>query len=70
MGALCLAVVLFGFILLHSFLTRNWTGWCGDAPPVLFSGAMFAAEAALFPLVPLTLAYWVQTESQRTARAN
>jgi uncharacterized membrane protein len=70
MGALCLAVVLFGFILLHNFLTRSWTGWFGDAPPVLFSGAMFAAEAALFPLAPSTLAYCVLTESQHTAQAN
>jgi hypothetical protein len=61
-GALCLALVLFGVITVHNFFTRNWTGWFGSAPPALFSGASLVGEAVLFPLAPLTLAYCVLTE--------
>ncbi len=64
-GALCLALVLFGFITVHNFFTRNWTSWFGSASPALFSGASFVGEAVLFPLVPLALACCVLTERGR-----
>lgn len=59
MLALSLASVLFGFILLHNFLTRNWTSWFGTSPPALFSGASFVAETALFSLVALAVCWCV-----------
>ena len=64
-GALCLALAIFGVINVHNFFTRNWTSWFGSAPPALFSGASFVGEAVLFLLVPLTLAYCVLTEGRR-----
>jgi uncharacterized membrane protein len=64
-GALCVALLLFGVIIVHNSLTRNWTGWFGTAPPALFSAGSFAGEAVLFQLVPLALAYCVLTERGR-----
>jgi hypothetical protein len=59
MLALCLASVLFGIILLHNFLTRNWGQWFGMPPPAFFSGSSFVAETILFPLVPLAVSWCV-----------
>ncbi len=64
-GALCLALVIFGIIIAHNLFTRNWTSWFGSAPPALFSGGMSVAVDVLFQLVPLTLAYCVLTERRR-----
>ena len=50
-----------GVIIAHNSLTRNWAPWFGSAPPAVFSGGSFAAEAFLFLFVPLTLAYCVLT---------
>lgn len=66
-GALCVAVVIFGILVVHNVLTRNWTTWFGSAPPVLFSSVTFAGEALLFPLVPSTLAYCVLKEPKQKA---
>jgi hypothetical protein len=43
-GAICLALVIFGVIVVHNFFTRNWTSWFGSAPPALFSGTTFVGE--------------------------
>lgn len=69
MLALCLASVLFGFILLHNFLTRNWVLWFGMPPPRLFSGASFVAETILFPLVPLAVSWCVLAKPAKPSNA-
>ena len=69
LGALLLALVVFGMIALHNFFTRNWTAWFGTVPPPLFSAASFVAEAVLFPLMPLTLTYAVLTERRSGGQA-
>jgi uncharacterized membrane protein len=75
-GALCIVFAMFGFIVLHNVVTRGWISWFGSAPPALFSGVTMAAEALLFPIVPLTLAWCVVTcpggsdEETRSATAN
>lgn len=61
-GALCIAFTLFGLIVLHNVFIRNWPGWFHSAPPPLFSGVTFAAEAVVFLIVPLTLAWCVMAE--------
>jgi hypothetical protein len=66
-GALCLAVIIFGSIVVHNVLMRNWTNWFGSPPPWLFSGVTSFGEDILFLFVPLTLAYAVLTEGQRGA---
>ena len=64
-GTLWVALLLFGVIIAHNSLTRNWTSWFGTAPPALFSGGSAVGEAILFQLVPLALAYCVLTERGR-----
>jgi uncharacterized membrane protein len=61
-GALCLALVIFGVIVVHNIFTRNWTNWFGSASPALFAQVTFVGEDVLFQLVPLTLTYCVLTE--------
>ena len=63
-GAICLALVIFGVIVVHNFFTRNWTSWFGSAPPALFSGDDLRRRSCLFQFVPLTLAYGVLTEGR------
>jgi hypothetical protein len=64
-GTLCLALVIFGVMIVHNFFTRNWTNWFGSAPPALFSGAASVGEDVLFLFVPLTLAYSVLAEGRQ-----
>jgi len=56
---LLVAFTVLVVIVVHNFLTRNWSNWFGTAPPGLFSGATFVAEAVLFQFVPLALAHAV-----------
>jgi len=63
-GALCLAVIIFGIMVVHNVLTRNWTPWFGSAPPWLFSETASVGEDILFLFVPLMLAYAVLTEGR------
>ena len=60
--AVSLSLLLFTVIVAHNFLARNWTTWCGTAPPALFSAPSLLIEDILFLVVPLTLAYSVVTQ--------
>jgi hypothetical protein len=57
LGALCLAVIIFGITVVHNVLTRNWTPWFGSAPRWLFSETASVGEDILFLFVPLMLTY-------------
>jgi hypothetical protein len=63
-GALCLAVVIFGVIVVHNIFARNWSNWFGGPPPPVFSSTASAGVGVLSLCVPLTLAYYVLTEDR------
>ena len=64
-GALCLAVVVFGVIVVHNIFTRNWSTWFGSPRPILLSSTASVSVDLLFLFVPLTLAYYTLTEDRR-----
>ena len=52
----CAAVTLFALIVIHDVLVRNWSGWFGTVPPLLFSQVTLKAEYSIFLLLPITMA--------------
>ena len=56
LGFLSAAVAVFALIVIHDVLVRNWTGWFGTVPPLLFSQATLEAEYVMFLLLPIAMA--------------
>lgn len=67
-GALTLALLVFGVIVVHNFFSRNWTNWFGRSRPALFSDWISVGADVLFLFVPITLAYCVLTDGRRENR--
>jgi hypothetical protein len=63
-GALWLAVVIFGVVVVHNVFTRNWSSWFASPRPALLSSTASLGIDVLFLFVPLTLAYYVLTEDR------
>ena len=63
-GALLFALSVLVLVVVHNFFVRNWSAWFGTTAPVFFSPGMFAIEALLFQLTPLTLAYVMLTKGK------
>jgi hypothetical protein len=55
-GFLSASVTVFALVVIHDVLVRNWTGWFGTVPPLLFSQASLEAEYIVFLLLPITMA--------------
>ena len=71
LGALCVAVLVFGVVVVQNLLKRNWLKWSGTSPPILLSApAVSLSMYFLFLLVPLTLAHYVLTGDGRAAEAS
>lgn len=67
-GLVCFVVVIFGIVVAHNILTRNWTDWfVGSRPAFLSSTASVVADVS-FLIVPLVLAHFVLSETDMVER--
>ena len=48
-GALCLTIVIFGVIVVHNILARNWSNWFGSRQQALLSSTA-SVEVDVLPI--------------------
>jgi hypothetical protein len=63
-GALWVAVAIFGVVFVHNVVARNWTNWFAIPLPTMFSPAALLVVDVVFLFAPLAMAYFVLTEGR------
>jgi hypothetical protein len=63
-GALWVAVAIFGVVFVHNVVARNSTNWFAIPLPTMLSSAALLVVDVVFLIAPLTMAYFVLTEGR------